>query len=734
MNRVAIFIVICTICLNSQPLSDDEISIGLTLSAGGALGLAHIGVLKVFEREHIPISYVSSNSMGAIIGGLYAAGYNAAQIESIAVNLDWEDLLSPSILHTTKYLPKSQQSHKYAFSWSHDKFIPSMPTEIISLQQVEFVLMKLLSKIEYDTDYSFDNFRIPIRVIAVDLVSGRRVVMKGGRLDQAVRGSIAMPAVFAPQIRAEDGILVDGGVLQYFPVDPLDEFDPDIIIASLTILRGANTGRSIMDVVSRLTNIGGFEDIEYQKTLADIVIEPDLSQFGAQDYARAGDIIKAGEEAAETQLNAIRTIIAGRTPVAQYNTINEKKLPYIRQIEVDGLEKTRMATIRKKILTQAGMSLDFNLLIDDLARLYETGLFKHVDYDLTSLSEDTVDVLIRVDEQAYGFYLLGVRYDNANNATLGLEIGQSNVFGIGACIRAIMHLGDPNEYRVGITDTKTFLIPLGYEIDLFWNSIDRSFYNMGSWEGDYNTDCRGGMAELCYAWTEQSCFNIGMKAHQAVYRLPESPFFDTLPEQEWVIGPTYGFELNHYNNPHFPVSGGKYRFDLYITLKKLGARNDALKIDASIEQLFPITSWLIADIGVHIGTSAGQMAWAEYFHTGGADFIGFGHEEFTTAYRLKLNFGFDFPLFSVFGKNNPIIFQLLANIASFATPDSVLFDWDERSLEDFEIGVGSGIRTDTPIGPLRLIFGIGNLHRKPISDNIQYRLYFSVGRDFRYTK
>lgn len=735
MNRRSIFILSLVALAYAQPAhNSEEVRVGLTLSAGGALGLAHIGVLKVFEREQIPISCISSNSMGAIIGGLYAAGYSAARIESIVVNMDWEALLTPSILRTTRYLPKSQQSHRYVFRWSHDKFIPSVPSEIISLQQVEFALMRLLSKIEYDTEYSFDSLKIPIRVIAVDLVSGRRVIMKEGRLDQAIRGSIAIPAVFAPQRGTESGILVDGGVLQYFPVDPLGEFDPDVIIASLTVLRGSSTGRSITDVVSRLSNIRGFEDIEYQKSLADVVIEPNLSRFGAQDYARAEEIIQAGVEATESKLGEIRSALAGRKPVSNDKRIDERHVPYIRKIEFDGLGITRQATIRKKMRSHPGRPLNFDLLIDDMTELYETGLFKHVDYELRSLNEDTVDILIKVEEEAYGFYLLGIKYDNANNATLGLEIGQSNVFGIGASVRAIMHLGDPNEYRLGITDTKSFIVPFGYEINLFWNSIDRSFYEAGTWASDYNIDCRGGMAELCYAWTEQSCFRLGMKAHQAEYRFPESSFFDTLPQQEWVTGPTYAFELSTYDNPYFPVRGGRYDFHLFIALKKLGGRNDALKVSASVDQLLPLTSWLIVNLGMYLGTSSGQMPWAEYYHTGGADFTGFGHEEFTTAYKTKLNLGFDFPLFSIFGNNSPIIFQLLANVATFAPPDSVLFEWDDRSIEDFEVGVGSGIRVDTPIGPLRLTFGIGNLHRKPISNNIKYKLFFSLGKDFCYTK
>jgi predicted acylesterase/phospholipase RssA len=715
------------------PGRDSEVRIGLTLSAGGALGFAHIGVLKVLEREQIPISYISSNSMGSIIGGLYAAGYSVAQIESIAVNQEWQELLSPTFKRTTRYVPKNQHIRRYVFRWSHDWFVPSVPRELISLQKVEFLLMRLLSKIEYDTEYSFDELTIPLRVIAVDIVSGCRVVMKQGRLDRVIRGSIALPGVFAPQTEIDERILVDGGVLQYFPVDPLTEFNPDIIIASLTMVRDPNRGISIVDVLSRVTSIVGFEDIAYQKSLADIVIEPDLSEFDAQDYDRVAEIIAAGEKAAQAKVAVIHNIIAGRLPVAHHKPVIEKNIPHIRTLDFIGLKQTRKATIRKEIRMQPGIPLDFNLLIDDLTRLYETGLFNHVDYELVPVTKDSVDIIFNVDEQYYGFYLLGIRYDNADNASIGVEVGQGNIFGLGLCGRAAVHLGDPNEYRLGLTDTRIFTLPLGYQFDLFWNSIDRSFYEDGAWQHDYNVDCRGGIAELGYAWAERSYVNAGIKTYQAVYRMPESPLTDTLPSREWVSGPYLGFEINDYSDPYFPLRGGRFKFEAFYSLKQFGAGNEALRLNAGANQLFPVTPWLTIDIGLESGTSTGQLAWAEYFHTGGADFIGFSNEEFATAHRTKFHLGLDFPVFSILIENSPVILQVLTDIASFEPPDSLLA-WNNRSLEDFEIGIGAGIRANTPIGPFHFVFGIGNPHRKPVSENIQYRVHFSLGRDFRYTK
>ena len=733
MKPVVIFALLCIVLGQSQSISDSSAVVGLTLSAGGALGFAHIGVLKVLEREQIHVCCISSNSMGSIIGGLYAAGYNVAQIESIAVNQDWRNLLSPSFKHTTKYVPKSHQIRRYVFRWSHDWFVPSMPRELISLQKVEFLLMRLLSKIEYDTEYYFDNLKIPLRVIAVDIASGRRVVIKRGRLDRVIRGSIALPAVFAPQTALDEGILVDGGVLQYFPVDPLLEFQPDIIIASLTIKRDTAVGTTIADVLSKVTSIVGFEDIARQKLLADVVIEPDLDQFDAQDYERVSEIIAAGEKAAQDKVPAIRDVLSGRVPVSDPKAIKQRKTPYIRNVDFVGLEQTRKATVRKEVRIRQGMLLDFDMLIDDLAKLYETGLFSHIDYDLLPVTADTVDVTIIMDEQSYGFYLMGLRYDNADNATIGLEVGQSNILGTGICLRAAIHLGDPNEYRLGITDTRMFALPLGYRIDVFWNSIDRSFYENGDWLQDYNVDTHGGIAEVGYAWAQRSYANTGVKAHRAIYRLPEAAFSDTLPVREWVCGPNLNFEIDDSNDPYFPLIGGSAGFEVFYSLEAFGARSNALKLNVFADRLFPITRWVTLEVGFALGTSIGELAWAEYFHTGGSDFVGFANDEFTTAHRTRIHLGLEFPTYAILSEKSPIILQILADAATFEPPD-VLLPSNNLEFEDLEVGIGAGIRANTPIGPFRFVFGIGNLHRKPLSNNIQYRLHFSLGRDFRYTK
>jgi NTE family protein len=240
--------------------------IGLALSGGGALGLAHIGVLKVLERERIPVVAISGTSMGSMVGGLHAAGYSPAQIESLAISGDWSMLFSSSVPFGAQYLPERQQTQRYMSQLRHKNLFPSLPGGLVPLQNVEFLLMRLLSEVEYNTGFNFDSLRIPYRAAAVDLKSGELQVMGKGRLEQAIRASIAIPGVFAPE-HIGDMELVDGGVQRLLPVDALDSINPelDLRIAVLTMKHTPETGVSLVDIVWRSMDIIGAEDLKRQE-------------------------------------------------------------------------------------------------------------------------------------------------------------------------------------------------------------------------------------------------------------------------------------------------------------------------------------------------------------------------------------------------------------------------------------------------------------------------------------
>ncbi|MEO0114997.1 MAG: patatin-like phospholipase family protein [candidate division WOR-3 bacterium] len=719
---------------DSLPKSDSfeitprPVRIGLALSGGAALGFAHIGVLKVLDSVGIPIVGISGNSMGSLVGGVYAAGYSPTVMESLAVNADWSKLFSSNPSFGSQYLPERRQSQRYIIQLRHRNFFPALPSGLISLQNVEFLLMQLLAEIEYHTNYNFDSLPIPYRAVAVDLLTGQKKIIKNGRLAQAIRASIAIPGVFAPEDFAGEQ-LVDGGLQQYLPVDPLLEFKPDFIIAVLTMKHSQAGGNSLIDVVSRTIDVVGIEDLKRQKQLADILIEPNVDKFLHSDFARARELIAVGESAARTILPEIYKKLAGCKPVSVHKKIIPKPLPLVHSIRFEGLRITHPRLLISEIRTRPGSYLDFKRLINDLNRIFNTGLFESVNYRLEFTGQDWVDIIIKVKERAYGFYSLGVRYDNADNLGLGLEFGQGNLGGSGASLRGVMQLGNPNEYRLGLTGTRLFRLPFGYRLDGFWRSVEHSYWRDGVWQADYNTIHRGSVVEAGYILGRDAYFNIGLKGYEARYLMPPLAIFDSIPEKEWTIGPSFLLEFNNCNDLFLPGRGLIYRFDFYLANKKFKSDKEFIKINFSMERIAPLTTWWLWRYGFELGMTRGELPWSECFRSGGENLVGFAKDEFTTKDKAIIRLGTEFRLFRLFNRDDyPFYFQLLSNLATFQRLNQFT---DALKLDSvLNWGFGLGIRTNTPIGPFQLIFGVADLIKS--SSMIRGNFLISVGRDFRY--
>jgi predicted acylesterase/phospholipase RssA len=733
------FILLTALTLfNSVPLPDSTETdtcftrIGITLSGGAAFGLAHIGVLKVLEREGFHACCITGNSMGSLVGGLYAAGYSATELESIAVNADFNRLFSSSIPYGAQYLPERQRSQRYIVSFNHRNFIPDLPAGLISLQNTEFLLMRLLSEIEYNTYYDFDSLPIPYRTVAVDLISGDLIVLKKGRLQKAIRASIAIPGVFSPE--SIDSLeLVDGGVQRFLPAEELTEFRPDIIIASITRKKHEEkTGIKLIDVISRTMDLINLNDVRKQIEYADVVIRPDVDPFLASNFQRVRELITAGEQAAEEMLPEIRRTIAQRRPMVGVKTVKKRPKPTIASVGFEGLQLTRTSILWHLIETKEGTTLDFQRLIDDMENLYNTGLFLNINYRIESIDEETVRVVFEIKEQDYGFYSLGIKYDNADDILLGLAVGQGNLWGSGASIRGVVNIGNPREIRFGLNGTRFFGFPFGYRIDIYRGSIERAYYETSTWQGDYKNDYYGSVAEIGYILGHDAFFDIGFNVKNVRYQMPALPMLDTLPEHEWIIGPKFRLEFNNFNDLQVPSSGTALAFDAQYSSKAIKATNEFLRLDFSLEHYTPLSSRIVLHSGLGVGMSFGALSWSEHFYTDPLRLVGFGKEEYTTMQISSLHFGLDLFLSNLLGqKDYPFYVRLLSNVSSFMALGDLLET--EDILSQLHWGVGVGIKANTPIGPFQLIVGANNIAAQ-ILDDISVNYHISIGREFRYTR
>ncbi len=729
---LAIFFTMPVFTAAEDPVPADSVRIGLVLSAGGALGLAHIGVLKVLEREGITISCISANSMGSIIGSLYAAGYTAAQIESIALGIDWKKMIIFGLPSGINQHPGTQQRLGYLLYLEHHQFSPALPSGVANLQNVEFFLARHLARPEYDAGGNYDSLAIPLRLIAVDLNSGHKITFCSGSLVKAIRGSIAIPGVFSPSMFTNMR-LVDGGVMQYLPVEPIKEMGPDLIIASLTVKQNTQVGVSMIDVISRTTSMIGISDIEKQKQIANILIEPDFSRFDANNYEQAKELIAVGEQTAEKALPALRESIAGRAVINAKKEIPHRPLPVVSKISFEGMKILSAKKLARILETKPGSELDFDLFIKDLVRLYETGLFEHVDYHLHDAG-DSVEIAIEVHERDFGYYLLGLRYDNYDNATIGLEMGIDNIRGssIGAC--GIATLGDPAEYRVHIEYLNPQYTRWFGHIDPFWSSVDRSYYNDSGWIADYNVDRRGAAAEVTCNFGYDTYMGFGFKAHQAMYRFPQLAEFDALPADEWIIGPTISVEQNDEAGCDLSSDNNFVRIDWQYAGSLFHSRTEFIRIALITDANKPLFGRFSTSGVLCAGASAGDLPWSERFYTGGASFVGYRLEHVTSRQKLTSNVSLNYRILGTAQSRSFSLYLRLVGAAGFTSDITNILNITDPFSLDYHYGCGIGIWMDTPIGPVQITAG-GT--RPRWNDGLEFNtaaLFFSIGRDFRYTK
>lgn len=254
--------------------------VGLALGSGAARGLAHIGVLKVLEREGIPVDMIAGSSMGSLIGAIYANGADLTMIEQLAIHL--------------------KRSHWLDFT---------LPRRGLVAGERIRELVRLLTHRK-----NLEELRIPTAVVATDLTRGERVVFTSGPIDLAVRASVSIPGIFEP-VEWEGRTLVDGGVIDRVPASVVREMGADVVIAVDVIPQtGRLKIRNIFDVITQ-----SLEVMERQMTgpkigAADVVLQPDMSDISPTAFTRVDVCVRRGEEAALSKLDEIRKVIGEAVP------------------------------------------------------------------------------------------------------------------------------------------------------------------------------------------------------------------------------------------------------------------------------------------------------------------------------------------------------------------------------------------------------------------------------------
>lgn len=414
----------------AQETTEYRPKVGVVLSGGAAKGFAHIGALKVLEEAGIPVDYIAGTSMGAIVGGLYAIGYETHVIDSLVKEQDWRYLFSDEVHRGNLSSSLKENQDRYILSLPYELKIKDkkgkvrLPPGIISGQNLYSLFSNLT--IGYQDTIDFDHLPIPFACVAVDSRSGTEVVFREGILPEAMRASMAIPGIFSP-VEKDSMLLVDGGIINNYPVDIVREMGADIVIGVLVSPENKTTGENrgtIIEVIEQLGSFIGKEKRDKNITDTDIIISPDLHPYKMMDFEASAidSIIQRGEQAAREKWDELTAL---RETLAIIDSVDIRKKienPYIlmdsleiRSIRFEGLERVEEADIKKRLNLKNNKITRKDLEIST-SRIFSSGWFTKVFYRLDG--EPPFDLVFRVEEKNFSSLDLGIRFDSNDMASI----------------------------------------------------------------------------------------------------------------------------------------------------------------------------------------------------------------------------------------------------------------------------------------------------------------------------
>ncbi|MGH7451369.1 MAG: patatin-like phospholipase family protein, partial [bacterium] len=394
--------------------------VGLALSGGGAKGFVHIGVLKVLEEIGLPVDCIAGTSMGSIIGGLYAIGYDPDSLVALAEQEDWQAIFNDAA--TRRDLPMEEKlwDARYIATFPIRQGNVQLPAGLLAGQKISAMLARLTLPFHHVTD--FKALPIPFACVATDLETGEAVTLDHGFLPQALRASIAIPTVFTP-VKVNGLLLADGGLARNLPAEDVRRLGADIVIgvdvgAPLAPAEKLNTFFSIVD---QAMGFRGAAINAKQRQLCDILIKPDLNGLTFASFDRVDTLIKRGEMAARRMLPQLRALADSLKPflLQQYEyVIPRVDSIYIQDLAIVGLRDVS----RRLVLAELGLKLPRWITAAELekavARIYSSQFFERVTYRLEPLGAGTKMIVEVIEKAAADIFRFGLRYDSSTKAAL----------------------------------------------------------------------------------------------------------------------------------------------------------------------------------------------------------------------------------------------------------------------------------------------------------------------------
>jgi NTE family protein len=697
-------------------------TIGLVLSGGGVRGAAHIGILRVFEQEQIPIHCIAATSFGSLVGGLYALGYTADEIESIFANQDWDSIFSDAPERRLTRLMERRNT-RYQAQISFHGWNPELPTGLLEGQRLIETLDKLTTGRLLQAENDFDKLPIPFRAVATNLIDGKPYVFRKGSMTEALRASMSIPLLFTP-LEKDGMLLADGGLVDNLPVDVAKAMGADIVIAvdvTSPLLPLAKL-RTFVNVVDQSISLQMEQNVQTSQKLATILLKPDLEKYTGSDYEKFSAIVKQGEEEAKKRLPELKALVAGILPRTNAQPATSAK-PVIRSVSFRGLRQVGPHQLRASIRVGPGETVDPAKIGADVERLYATRLFENVAYTLEPAGDNRWDLFFNTKEAPINTLGASLRYDDTFNFVALAEFTARQLFNSPSTLTVSSQFGGLEDHFASLRLSPLRARFLFVEPRVDARRLERLDIRNQELVDKYTDKREGGQLLIGATIFRQLEISGGYRAERARIAGGSEP--NLMTGSTVLAGLTFRLNRDSLDLPVLPRSGMLLRGQFDKRSASLGSDLDYSRLQVDWQQYIPVSLVSTFQVSAAAGYSHGPAPFYDLFYIGGYSFseraslhfLGLDRDEllvrqagiFSPGYRRQI-------------LNKPLAFVKRGFLTG--SYNVVLSSTRRTSPYDFDLlhGAGLGVDLDTMIGPMRAAGGwseAGRLH-----------FYISVGPSF----
>jgi NTE family protein len=535
--------------------------VSLTLSGGGAKGLAHIGILKAIDSAGLRIDLLTGTSMGSIVAGAYAAGYSADSIEIIARNLDWKTLLSNMVSMRSFIMEEKSEYGKYAIELPIKDKALKLPKGFLESQELWMKLEEIFFPV-HDIK-NFDKLSIPFRCVATDLATGKPKVFSSGNLVTAIRASMAIPGVFSP-VDLDGHRYVDGAVVRNFPVKDALDMGAEYTIG-VSVSQPVKNAAELDDatkVLGHVIFINEEKDRQEEAKLCNILIEVPIGDFSSGSFAKADDIVDLGIEtgrkfypAFKKLADSLRTLEPGyahrsqRLPVTAQYTFNA--------IEVKGIKKSMHPSFMEQVNAQTNAPYTAQDLIRRSRNAYAYRMYNSITYDVLPDSTGGRKLLYDVKPDPSGIFKAAINYNTFAGISLTLNATARNL--LSPFSRSLLSVSIGDNFRGMAEHLQMF----GYRNPLSNRTqVYVELQELPTYDADFN---RTGLYKQRYYLIDNQFLNSGKRKWsaglgvrweylQAVPEIQKGLYFDG---RNHFLSAYTQFAYNTLDKPFFASKGTK---------------------------------------------------------------------------------------------------------------------------------------------------------------------------------